>query len=198
MEKFTPKKINIFLSVDKQNINSYFNAHDPAPIYKRQLDHQFENYILNAVSVISKDSIVFYKLKCANEADKQYAEPLIYAIKRHFIQKRRIKEEKFSRFKKRTFILLAISFCIVIICHGLVPMVLDVTNHFQSIMITSIDVLSWVMLWRPIDKLIFDWNPRLKDILIIEKLCTAEMIILETKKEIKKDSTTMFVISQAG
>jgi hypothetical protein len=39
-----------------------------------------------------------------------------------------------------------------------------------------------VILWRPIDKLIFYWNPHLKDISLMDKLATAEVIIIENEK----------------
>jgi len=47
-QSFT-EKINIFITVDLQTINGYFNAHDPSPLYKKQISQQFENYILNAI-----------------------------------------------------------------------------------------------------------------------------------------------------
>jgi hypothetical protein len=41
----------------------------------------------------------------------------------------------------------------------------------------SLDVFSWVILWKPIDRLIFYWNPFLKDISIFDKLEKAEVIV---------------------
>jgi len=34
-----------------------------------------------------------------------------------------------------------------------------------------------VMLWQPIDKLVFQWNPYLKEINTLNKLAKAEVII---------------------
>ena len=63
----------------------------------------------------------------------------------------------------------------------------------------GIDVFSWVIFWRPIDKLIFEWNPHLKDISLLNKLSSAEMLIVNTSKEAaKKAKPVLFAVSQTG
>ena len=195
MKESQPKKINIFISVDVQTINTYFNAHDPAPLYKRQLSHQFEQYILNSVAHAKRFSIIFYKLKCSNDIERQYTQPLMYAIKRHFAEKKAMREAEFRRFKRRSFMLLAMSLIVIVLCHGVFPLFLNSNSQFQTIILTSSDIFSWVILWKPIDKLIFDWNPHLKDISILHKLSTAEATIISTKEAEKKESV-MFAVQQ--
>jgi hypothetical protein len=39
------------------------------------------------------------------------------------------------------------------------------------------------VLWKPIDRLIFYWNPFLKDISIFDKLEKAEVIITEVENQ---------------
>lgn len=182
MENQMPDKINVFLTVDRQTINNYFNSNDPAPIYKRQLSHQLEEYIKTSVASAKRYSAIFYKFTCISEIDKQYAQPLIYAIRRHYLQKKQMREKEFRKFKNRSWILLAISLFVVLICQGFVPLMLDETNRFQTAIGNSLDIFSWVLLWRPIDVLLFYWNPHLKDISLLNKLSTAEMIIIENEK----------------
>lgn len=182
MSEVLPKSVDIFLTVDPQTINGYFNAHDPAPIYKRQLSHALDIYINTCVEQAKRYTVIFYKLKCNSELDKQYAEPLMYAIRRHFRNKLEIREKEFRKFKRRTWGLLAVSLAIVMLCQGLVPLILNEEQHFHSGLSNSLDVFSWVILWRPIDKLIFYWNPHLKDICLLKKLATAEVILIDNAK----------------
>jgi hypothetical protein len=198
MNSTFPKKINIFISVDVPTISTYFNAHDPAPLYKRQLSHQFEQYIMNSVSSAKRFSVIFYKLKCSSEIERQYTQPLMYAIKRHFTEKRALREAEFRRYKRRSFILLGLSFLVIVLCHGIFPLFLDPNSHIQTVILTGADIFSWVFIWRPIDTLIFDWNPHLKDISILDKLSTAEVIIINTSKETEKKESVMFAVQQAG
>jgi hypothetical protein len=183
MSKSLTEKINIFITVDLQTINGYFNAHDPSPLYKKQINQKFENYIFNAVETAKRYSAIFYKLNCPGAINKQYAEPLMYAIKRHFSIKREIRKDEFKKFKHRNFVLLAVSGAIVIMCQALLPLFIpeNASGVYEGIK-NCLDVFSWVILWKPIYELLFSWNPYLKDILLLNKLATSEVIIVENKK----------------
>ncbi len=180
MNKPSPKRLNILLSLDPDIFKSYFNPQDPAPLYKRQLSHEFEQYIMTSIRSAKRDSQFYYKISYRKDPDKQFAEPLGYAIRRHFSETKAITSEAFEKFKRRTYILLFISLSIVIICQGFLPLLINKEgNNLQSGIIGSLDVLCWVLLWKPIERLIFYWNPFLKDISIMDKLEKAQVIVTE-------------------
>ena len=173
------EKINIFLTVDQLSIGEHFNPNDPAPLYKRQLSHQFQQYIMTSIESAKRYSVFYYKITCKNENDRQYTEAFIYAIRRHFSAKKLLKIEQFEKFKRRSYKLLFASLTVVMICHGLVPMILPGDEGFHSAIRNGLDIFSWVILWQPIDKLVFYWNPHLKEISIMNRLANAEVIITE-------------------
>jgi len=182
MIESTPDRINIFLTVDMNTINDYFNSHDPAPIYKRQLSHQLQEYIRGSVASAKRYTVIFYKFKCINEKDKQYAQPLMYSIRRHYALKMESRITEFERFKVRSWILLAVSMAVALITQGVLPRLIDPENGILSALHNSLDIFSWVLLWRPIDVLLFSWNPHLKDISLLRKLATSELIIIQDDK----------------
>lgn len=182
MSEAVSKTVSIFLTLDRQTINSYFNSHDPAPIYMRQISHELEQYIMDSSAVAKRYSAIFYKFKCSTELDKQFAEPLIYAIRRHFSEKKVSREKDFERFKKRTWMLLAISLTAVMLFQGVIPMFISEENRVLSAIANSLEIFSWVLLWRPIDVLLFYWNPHLKEILLLKKLSTCEVIVIQNEK----------------
>ncbi len=182
MSESVSERVNIFLTVDTQTISGYFNLHDPAPIYKRQLSHHLEDYIMACSRQAKRYSVIFYKLKCSSEIDKEYAKPLMYSIRRHFALKKIIREKDFERFKRRSWILLGISLVVAMFCQGVVPVLIDTENPVLLPLNNSLDIFSWVLLWRPIDALLFSWTPHLKDICLLDKLATAELIIIENEK----------------
>ena len=177
MDKMLLKNITIFLTVDEQTIDSYFNVHDPSPIYKRQLSHEFEKYISSSIVAIKRHSVLRYKLVCTDENDRQYVEPLIHSIRRHFSIQKVIKEAEFLKFKKGAYKLLFISMAIVMISHLFKITLLNENNRFHSIVGNAMDIFSWVILWTPIDKLVFFWNPFLKEISILDRLMNAEISV---------------------
>jgi hypothetical protein len=179
MSKMLLKRITVFLTVDEATIDSYFNPHDPSPIYKRQLSHEFEKYIMTSIVAVKRYSVLRYKLVCSNENDKQYVEPLIHAVRRHFSIQKAIKESEFRKFKKGAYQLLAISMSIVMLSQLVMITILKEDNHFNSLIGHALDIFSWVVLWTPIDKLIFSWNPYLKEISILNRLTNADVVISE-------------------
>jgi hypothetical protein len=180
MSQPSPKKINIFLSLERDIFSGYFNAQDPAPLYKKQLSHEFEEYIMTCIRSAKRDSVFNYKISYSNESDKQYAEPLAYAIRRHFSETKATTTAAFEKFKRRTYMLLFISLSVVMICQGFLPLLVNEEHHkLKSGLMNSLDVLCWVILWKPIERLIFYWNPFLKDISIMDRLEKAEVILTE-------------------
>jgi hypothetical protein len=179
MGKSLSSNICIYISLDQESLNDYFNPHDPGPLYKRQLSHAFELYILNSIVSLKRYSSLSYRICSKSDEDKQYTEPLIYAIRRHFAEKKATKEAEFEKFKRRSYQLLFFSLAIVMVCHGFLPLLLKGGNQISSGLNNTLDVFGWVILWRPIDQLIFSWNPYLKDISIMNRLATGEVTIID-------------------
>lgn len=177
------KRINIYLSLDRDIFNGYFNIQDPSPVYKRQLSHEFEEYIMACTRLARRNSVITYKIGYSDDQAKEYAEPLIFAIRRHFFEAKAKLTLDFEKFRRRTYILLFVSMSVVMICHGLLPLLLKGQEDvFHSGISNSLDVFSWVILWKPIDRLIFYWNPFLKDIAMMERLEKADATITDTEE----------------
>jgi hypothetical protein len=174
-----PSQINIFLSLDREIFRGYFNPQDPAPIYKRQLSHEFEQYIMTCIKTARRDSAFNFKISYRNDSEKEYAEPLLYAIRQHFGDRKMVLNASFEKFKRRTYVLLFVSLAVVMMCQGLVPLVLKTRRNIPGGLTNGLDVFSWVILWRPIDKLIFHWNPFLKDISIADRIKNAQVVMNE-------------------
>ena len=177
------KKINIFFKVSEQTVDDYFNPNDPAAIYKRQLSQEFEEYIMNYAISIKRHTTVTYKLVCVKESDKEFIDPLVHAIRRHFSLKKAIREAEFKKFKRRNRILLIISFVVVMFFQGVLPLIFNVEHRIHSVFSNALDVFSWVILWKPIERLIFYYNPHLKDISILDKLMNAPIVIVTENRQ---------------
>lgn len=178
MNKALSQRINIFLSVDKSKVNEYFNPHDPAPIYKRQLRFDFVQYLNESVANYRRHSIICYKLKYKLE-DYAVLEPFMYAIRQHFLKKEELKRREFAHFKRSSYKLLLLSVVMVMFCEGLLPYIFFKDGGLHAALSNCLDVFSWVILWRPIHRLVFEWTPYLKEISMLHKLANAEVIEIE-------------------
>jgi hypothetical protein len=50
-------------------------------------------------------------------------------------------------------------------------------------------------LWHPIDELVFNWNPHLEEINLLNKLATAELIIIENEKKATVGNNALRVVA---
>ncbi|MEO7983764.1 MAG: hypothetical protein ABI688_06760 [Bacteroidota bacterium] len=188
MNTTAPANFSIYVRLDEQTVYDYFNHHDPAPLYKRQLGHEFENYIYNSLLTSKRHAVIKYQVICMEYSDKRFIEPVTRAIRNHFDLKKIIKEEEFKKFKRRTVKLLFASLAIVLCFQGLAPFVIEsLDDRLAGSVHNVLDVFSWVILWKPMDRLIFYWNPFKKDIHLLNRLSGAEVIVLEKNKIIGKD-----------
>src|SRR5687768_2698469 len=188
MNKLSADSYNIYVRLDEQTVHDYFNHHDPAPLYKRQLGHEFEQYIHNSLLTSKRNAVIKYQFICLEYADKRFVVPVTQAIRNHFNVKKILKVEEFKKFKRRTFKLLIATLCIVLLLQAILPYVIEGMDHrMQGSLHNVVDVFSWVIMWKPIDRLIFYWNPFKKDIHLVDRLANAEVIVLEKNKVIAKD-----------
>ena len=101
-----------------------------------------------------------------------------------FLIKKSLGRKSLKKFKRRTVILLCCEPDYCNYSQAFLPLLLTgediggIHNGLQN----CLDVFSWVILWRPINELIFAWNPHLKDISLLNKLATAEVIIIENDR----------------
>ncbi len=179
MSAVPQEQVNIFLTVNSATIADHFNPNDPAPIYKRQLSHEFEQYIMKSTVQARRYSIFQYRVSCKSESDKQYTDPLVYSIKRHFETQKLSRQAAFERFKRRNYGLLFVSLLLILVLHLAGPLLLKESAVLHSAIGSGLDIFSWVVLWQPIEKLVFYWNPYLKEISILHKLATADVIFNE-------------------
>lgn len=185
------KKITVFITADSNSIFTYFNPHDPSPIYSRQLSQEFEKYLNNCIVKASRYTDINYKIVCLSKIDTLFTGPLMEAIRRHYTIKKAVKEKEFRKFKKRSYYLLAIGLGVVMTCQGLLPYILSQEHRVHSALSNALDVFSWVILWKPIERLIFYWNPFLKEICLLDKMIAAEATVVENEK-----STTVYSMAK--
>jgi len=163
MSKSATRKISIYLKIDENSIDEYFNPHDPARLDKRQLGHDFQEYLNAAVAPAGRNTVIDYKVFCSESGGMRFmVDPLMRTIRRHFQIQKQLKEKEFQKFKKKNYILLMFSIAIVMFCQGVLPNLFGQDHRIHSMFSNAIDVFSWVVLWKPIERLIFYWNPYLK------------------------------------
>ncbi len=188
MKTSVAEPVCIYIRLDEQTVHDYFNHHDPAPLYKRQLGHEFEQYIFNSLLTSSRETVIRYQVICLDHADKRFIAPVTQAIRNHFNLKKHLKEIEFAKFRQRTFRLLIASLITVLLFQGMLSYATGFFDErLSGALHNTLDVFSWVILWKPIDRMIFYWNPFKKDLHLLNRLANAEVNVLEKRKSFGKE-----------
>ncbi|MGV3509993.1 MAG: hypothetical protein ACO1N7_11950 [Sphingobacteriaceae bacterium] len=180
----TSKTVNIFLALDQKSLAGYFNPHDTSPLYKRQLSLRFEQYIHNSLKSCKRYDPIFFKLNTDNRIDEQFSAPLMYAIRRHYTEKHAEEVDTFNKFKRRNYIIILGSMIIVAILNLLLPHVMSEELAYETGTAHFLDVFSFIIFYHPITELLFNWNPHLKRINMLNKLIKAEVIIVSSNDKV--------------
>jgi hypothetical protein len=186
--KYQYKTVSVYLTLDQHLMQGYYNPHDPTPIYNRQLSQQQHHYIMDNVAAAKRYDVIIFKFKYTKELDRSFAEPIMYSIRRHYLNLKILKLADFKRFKRRNFMLLITSTLAVMLLHMLLAYLIRADKDIHSLALNTLDIVSWVILWHPIDELIFNWNTHLKQICLFDKLSSAEMIIMDNAKNRSADT----------
>lgn len=192
MTKALSKRMSIYLSIKRETVSQYFNVHDAAPLYKRSLRHDFIDYIEGSVKSYKKYSTINYKIRCSEE-DRALVDPVMYAIKRHYYTRHKIKAYEFDHFKRSSFHLLIGSMVLVMVLQILITVVGIEGTTVGSILHNYADVFSWVVMWQPIYRLVFMWNPYKKEISLLYKLTHGDAIIINSDNEVQEKVTKLKV-----
>jgi hypothetical protein len=110
--------------------------------------------------------------------DEQYADPVMYAIRGHFKEKLVSELKAFKRFKQRNYGTLGASLVIVSVLNLLLPVVMSKETAAQTGTAHFLDVFGFIIFYHPLTELLFNWNPFLKRINLINKLISGEAIIV--------------------
>jgi hypothetical protein len=182
-------KVSIYISADPLSIRKHVNPNDPSPLYCRQLSIEFQRYLDISAETVYRDTQPRYIFFYRNAVDKGFqANALMKAIRFHYNKKKKAAEDRFIKFKKKNFLLLGISFSVVIICQWILSFFVQGEKNIHAEFSNVLDVFSWVILWKPIERLVFHWNPFLKDILLYKKMAAAEMLLVAGEQELSFQS----------
>lgn len=168
------------IDVHLKSIDQLFDNRDPAPFHERDLDDDAVEYVVAAAEEIPRTAgplkVVIW-----------VAEPLpvsltearvVDAFGRHFVTarqrlRRRIRDQVAQ---SRTFALVGMVALTVLLTLA------ELTSPLREIPIAhalpeGLTILAWVVLWRPLEGLIYDWYPLAQERRRLDRLASAEVAV---------------------
>jgi hypothetical protein len=163
------------IDVRAQRIEQLFDNRDPAPFRQRDLDPDLAQYLVEASGdLASADdiAIVFWLERPAGQTE------LEHAFRGHFEDVISGMQRRRRRNRRVGAVTLLLAIMLVVVLFALAQLVgAAVQGTLGAGLREGLVISSWVVLWRPVEMLIYDWIPQRQQRRDIERLLAATLSV---------------------
>jgi hypothetical protein len=167
------------IDIKVQRNEQLFDNRDPAPFRERDLDPDLVEYVLGAAADLSSRpsfSIVIWLEQPAPSAE------LEHAFKAHF-------EDVIARIRRRRrrnrrsgAVMLVLGIALVVLLFTLAQLIgASVPGSLGAGLKEGLVISSWVVLWRPVEILIYGWIPVRQERRLLQRILAAPLSIRSGK-----------------
>ncbi|MFO0747210.1 MAG: hypothetical protein U1F43_16325 [Myxococcota bacterium] len=164
------------IDIRVRSVEQLFDNRDPAPFHERDLDDDAVDYLVGAIEEIPRSAGPVKVVVWVAEPlpPSLTVERVVEAIGRHFEHarwrmKRRIRDQVRQ---SRTFALLGL------VALAALLTLAELTSGLREIPVAHVlpeglTILAWVVLWRPLEVLVYDWYPLSQERRRLERMASA-------------------------
>ena len=167
------------IDVRARRIEQLFDNRDPAPFRQRDLDPDVADYLVDAGGDLASHeqlSIVFWLEQPAEQGE------LEQAIRGHFEDMIARMQRRRRRSRRTGAITLLIGVLLVVLLFTLAQVVgASVPGALGAGLKEGLVIASWVVLWRPVEILLYGWIPVRQERRVVEHLLSATLSVRSGK-----------------
>jgi hypothetical protein len=161
------------IDVSVRSVDRLLDQRDPAPFRDRDLDPGLVEYLVEAADDLGSESrlrVVFWLAepcppKEIEVAYRAHFEDTLRSLSRRNRQRRQIGAST-----------LVVGMVLLVVLFSLSQLIRTAsTGAVASALAEGLVILSWIVLWRPVDVLLFDWIPVRQERRTVEKLLRAQV-----------------------
>jgi hypothetical protein len=162
------------IAVRVAELRQLFNAIDPSPFLKRDLDPRAEAFIVGWARELPRDAplslLVHLERSCGPDDE---ATMLGDAIHEYFAQRALETRRQLRDLFRRGRISLAIALVFLGAAMAASDLIGGLTvNRFAAVVSEGLIIGGWVAMWRPLEVFLYDWWPVRADVRLAERLST--------------------------
>lgn len=167
MNAGSPHRIELRL----RELAQLFNSLDPSPFIERDLDADAEEFILGWSREVHMGHELKLVVHLATPPPADRAATVESAVRHYFAQRAEMKQREFRLLMRRGRTSLVVGVVFLALCFVLGELALKlVGGTFGGLASTSMTIVGWVAMWRPLEIYLYDWWPVREERLNLERL----------------------------
>ena len=167
------------IDIKLRNADQLFDGRDPAPFHERDLDDDAVEYILGAVQELPPKARIKMVFWVGEALPPQIStDTFVEAVRSHFeyeVDKLRRRTREHVRQGEITLgaglFVLTLFLTLAELTH-LLP-----SGTLRQILREGLVIIGWVAMWRPLDVLLYDWWPLVRQRRLCRRVVDAEIVV---------------------
>ncbi len=186
MRRSTPPRYRLeagktCIDIKLRSADQVFDGRDPAPFHERDLEDAAVEYILGAVQEISPKApfkMVFWIGDLA--ALQMPVETFVNAVRAHFVYEVERLRRRIREHVRQGEITLGVALVALTVFLTLAELTRFLpAGTFRQILREGLIIIGWVVMWRPLELLLYDWWPLVRQRRLCERVVGAEITVEE-------------------
>jgi len=156
-----------------------FNSLDPAPFRQRDLDPDAAGYIVDAVRELHGHVDIKLVVHLPDISDQRLHGQVAEAIAHYFryqAQAARLKVRNTLRLGRAS---LVVGLLFLAACVAGAQLIFTHDNVLSDLLHEGLLIVGWVAMWRPLEILLYDWWPLMRDARLYERIASIPVELRE-------------------
>ena len=165
------------IQVRVHELRQLFNSIDPSPFRERDLDPDCEEFIVSWAREMPPDRDLRVEIRIERERPSaELAAAVPPAVRSHFAREASLQDLRRRRIVREGRLSLAIGLVLLVLCEGTAALVPTSTlGTLGEILRESLIIAGWVVMWHPLEVLLYGIWPVVRERRLLERLATAEV-----------------------
>jgi hypothetical protein len=158
-------------------LRQLFNAIDPSPLHERDLDPACEEFIVSWAREFPADEALHVEIRVEHEPPPPgLLEQLQPAVRAHFVRAASLQNLRLRRMVREGRLSLAIGLAVLALCISAATLIpAETLGAAGGILTESLIIAGWVVMWHPLEVLLYGLWPVVRERRLLERLAEAEV-----------------------
>jgi hypothetical protein len=165
------------IQVRIHELRQLFNSIDPSPFRERDLDPDCEEFIVSWAREIPPERDLHIEIRIDREQPPaELAADVPSAVRSHFAREASLQNLRRRRIVREGRLSLAIGLVLLVLCEGAAALVPAARlGTAGEIVRESLIIAGWVVMWHPLEVLLYGIWPVVRERRLLERLATADV-----------------------